>query len=384
MTSTTSAEFEKVQLIKMYVDDEMRAALNAVLDSKRYIKGEQGAEFEKEFAAFCEAKHALAVSSGTAAVHLCLAALGVKAGDEVIVPSHTFIATASPAVLLGATPVFADIDEETYCIDPVDVERKITPKTKAIVAVHLYGHPADMETLSAISKKRGIPIVEDSCQGHAAEFAGKRAGTLGTIAAFSFFPSKNLTVCGDGGMVVTDDSALAEKVSMLRDAGRKPTEKYRHDLIGWNYRLSEVHASLGRVQLKHVAEFTAKRRKAAERYDALLSDIPRDQLIRPLAPTQAEKLRGAPKPVYHLYVVRPPQRDALAAYLKTKGIETGIHYPLAVHQQPAMRRFVSSDLSLPVTERAAAQVLSLPMHPALTAEEQKRVSEAIHEFFQKL
>jgi dTDP-4-amino-4,6-dideoxygalactose transaminase len=291
-------------------------------------------------------------------------ALGIGAGDEVIIPSHTFIATGSPAKFLGASLVYADIDPEIYTIDPADIERKITSRTRAIIPVHLYGHPCDMDPINELARANNIYVVEDACQAHSATYKGRKTGSLGDIACFSFFPSKNMTVLGDGGMVTTNNSELAQKVRMMRDHGR--TQKYVHEMFGLNCRLSEVHAAIGREQLKHLAEWTERRRAIAVRYDTLL------RYSGVAIPVE----RDWAKHVYYMYVIRVKERDNLASCLKEKGIETGIHYPVPVHRQPYLR----SDIRLPITEQYVDEILSLPMHPQLRDEEVDYVASEVLNF----
>ncbi|MCD4703676.1 MAG: DegT/DnrJ/EryC1/StrS family aminotransferase [Methanosarcinaceae archaeon] len=355
-----------INFSEMYVDDDIRSAVAQVLDSGRFIKGNNLRQFEQEFAEFCNTEYAIGVSSGTSAILLTMMALGIKKDDEVIVPSHTFIASASPAKFLGATPVYVDVDPETYTIDPTQLEDAISANTKAIIAVHLYGHPADMDPIMDIATSHNIPVVEDACQAHAGEYKGKRTGSMGDIGVFSFFPSKNMTVAGDGGMVVTSNEELAEKISMLRDHGRK--EKYVSDMLGLNLRLSEIPAAVGREQLKHLPEWTDRRRAVAAEYDRLLADV----VDTPTAAAWA-------KHVYHLYVIQTDDRDGLAQYLKDNGISTGIHYPVPVHKQPCME---AGDVELPVTDTLVDRILSLPMHPQMTDEQVQYVAEKIQEWVQ--
>jgi dTDP-4-amino-4,6-dideoxygalactose transaminase len=348
----------------MYVDDQIQKVVFNVLNSGRYINGQNLKSFEEEFADLRSTKYAVGVSSGTSAILLSLMALGIGKGDEVIVPSLTFIATATPAKFLGATLVYADINPETYTIDPAEVQRKITPRTKAIIPVHLYGHPCDMDPINKLAKAHNIYVIEDACQAHGATYKGKKTGSLGDIACFSFFPSKNMTVLGDGGMMTTNDSELAQKVRMMRDHGR--TQKYIHEILGLNCRLSEVHAAIGREQLKHLIEWDDRRRAIAARYDVLLRD---SGVVIPVE-------REWAKHVYHMYVIRVEQRDKLASYLKEKGIETGIHYPVPVHRQPCLM----SDVRLPITEKYVDEVLSLPMHPQLSDEQVDYVASEVRNF----
>jgi len=355
-----------IPLSKMYVDDRIHKVVADVLNSGRYINGQNLKAFEQEFAGLCTTKYGVGVSSGTSAILLSLMALGIGEGDEVIVPSHTFIATASPAKFLGASLVYADIDPQTYTIDPGEVKKKITPRTRAIIPVHLYGHPCDMDAINELARAHNISVLEDACQAHGATYKGRKTGSLGDIACFSFFPSKNMTVLGDGGMITTNNGELAQKVEMLRDHGR--TQKYVHDMLGLNCRLSEVHSAIGREQLKHLADWTERRRAIAAKYNALLCDSG--------VTVPVEREWG--KHVYYMYVIRAKQRDKLASYLDGKGIETGIHYPVPVHRQPCLK----SDVHLPVTEKYVDEILSLPMHPQLTDEQVHYVASEVRNFME--
>ncbi len=355
-----------VALSKMYMDDQIQKVVLNVLNSGRYINGQNIKSFEEGFADLCSTKYAVGVNSGTSAILLSLMALGIGEGDEVIVPSHTFIATASPAKFLGATLVYADIDPETYTIAPAEVQGRITRKTKAIIPVHLYGHPCDMDPINELASANNVYVIEDACQAHDATYKGRKTGSLSNIACFSFFPSKNMTVLGDGGMITTNDSELAQKVGMMRDHGR--TQKYVHEMFGLNCRLSEIHAAIGREQLKHLAEWTERRRAVAARYDVLF----RDSAV--IIPVEREWARH----VYYMYVIRVKQRDNLASYLKSKGIETGIHYPVPVHRQP----YLMSDVHLPITEKYVDEILSLPMHPQLSDEQVDYVASEVRNFME--
>ena len=356
----------RISLSKMYVDERIRQAVVEVLDSGQYIKGQKLETFEQNFAAFCHTRYAIGVSSGTSAILLSLMALGIGAGDEVIVPSHTFIATASPSVFLGAKPVYADIDPETYTIDPAEVRSKITPRTKVIIPVHLYGHTCDMDAVNGLAREHGLYVIEDACQAHGATYRGRRAGSLADVACFSFYPAKNMTVLGDGGMATTNDEELALRIRMMADHGR--TEKYVHELLGLNFRMSEVHAAVGIEQLKHVDEWNDRRREIAAQYNRLLRGL---EVVTP----NEKEWAGH---VYYMYVIRLKQRDKLALYLKGKGIQTGIHYPVPLHRQPCVR----SDISLPVTEKYVDEILSLPMHPQLTDAEVEYVASCVREFME--
>ncbi len=357
----------KYNLVEMYVDDEIRQKAIEVLDSKRYIKGPESKAFQEEFARYLGVEGAVTTSSGTTALHLIYYALGIGRGDEIIVPSHTFIATASPAMHLGARPVFADIDERTYCIDPEDVERKITERTKAIVAVHLYGHPADMKRLREIADEHGIYLIEDACQAHGVIYEGKKVGNFGDVTAFSFFPSKVMTVAGDGGMVVSNDEELIEKIGMLRDQGR--TTKYEHTALGFNFRMSELLAGIGRIQLKHLDEWVDRRNEIAGIYNAMLSDY----VIVP----EIEIPDG--RHAFYVYTIRVKDRDGLQEHLKKNDIATGIYYPIPVHLQPVVKEYVKPE-HLPITERIVDEIISLPMHPQLSDEDVEHISEKVIEF----
>jgi dTDP-4-amino-4,6-dideoxygalactose transaminase len=294
--------------------------------------------------------------------------MGIKGGDEVIMPAFTFIATACTAVDFGAKPVFADIDPVTYTMDIEDVKKKITDKTKAIVPVHLYGHPVDMDPLMELAQEKGIYVIEDACQAHAGEYKGKRLGSIGDAGCFSFYPSKNMTVAGDGGMAVSKWPEIAEKVRMIRDQGRKT--KYEHEIFGFNFRMSEIHAGIGKHHLEHLEDWTEARRKFAARYTELLADV--DGIIKP---TEADWA----KHVYHLYVIRVKERAKLSEFLGKHEISTVMHYPVPVHRQPAITNLFG-ETSLPKTEECSKEVLSLPMHPFLDDEKQIFVADKVKEF----
>jgi dTDP-4-amino-4,6-dideoxygalactose transaminase len=321
--------------------------------------------FEEAFAAWCQARFAVGISSGTAAIELTLRALGVGPGDEVITTPFTFIATGEAISATGATPVFADIDPATYNLDPAAVEAALTARTRALLPVHLYGQPADMAALAAIAQRRGLALLEDAAQAHGAEIAGRRAGSLGHAACFSFYPGKNLGCYGDGGAVTTDDEALAGRLRKLRDHGR--SSKYVHDELGYGHRLDALQAAILAAKLPHLDAANAARRRLAARYRQLLAGA---DLVLPYVPEGVT-------PAWHLYVVRTARRDALLASLRAEGIEAGIHYPLPLHLQPAYRSLGLGAGSFPVAEAAAQQVLSLPLFPEMTDEQQERVAAAV-------
>jgi len=355
----------KYNLVEMFVDDEIKRKAIEIIESKRYIKGPESEAFQREFADYLGVKGAVTVSSGTTALHLIYYALGIGKGDEIIAPSHTFIATVSPAMHLGARPVFADIKENTYNIDPDDVRKKITDRTKAIVAVHLYGRPAEMKELREIADEHGLYLIEDACQAHGAIYGGKKVGGFGDVAAFSFFPSKVMTVAGDGGMVAGYDEELLAKIGMLRDQGR--TSKYEHTALGFNFRMSELLAGIGRVQLKHLDEWVDRRNEIARIYNEILGD----DVIVPEIPEGRH--------AFYVYTIKVKDRDGLRKYLCDNGIGSGIYYPVPVHLQPIVREFVEP-VELPVTGRIVDEIISLPMHPQLSDEDAEYIANKVLEF----
>lgn len=348
-----------VDLLAQYetIADEVQRAISHVLHTTDFILGRDVALFEEEFAAYCEASYAVGVDSGTAALELALRACDVGPGDEVITVANTFIASAFAITHAGATPVLVDIDPQTSMMDVAAVERAITPRTKAIIPVHLYGHPVDMDPLLAIAARHGLAVIEDACQAHGARYKGRRVGSLGHMAAFSFYPGKNLGAYGDGGAVVTNDSWLAERVRMLRNYGQR--EKYHHVEIGYNRRLDTLQAAVLRVKLRHLDAWNAARRTHAQRYRELLADTP---LALPAEADYAEA-------VYHLYVVRTRNRDELRAALHEQGVASGIHYPVPVHLQEAYQSLGYTQGCFPVTEQHAREIVSLPMYAELTQED---------------
>ncbi|HXG41167.1 MAG TPA: DegT/DnrJ/EryC1/StrS family aminotransferase [Dehalococcoidia bacterium] len=351
------------------VAHEVQGRMEAVLSSMRFVLGPNLEELEERFARYCGVGHAIGVGSGTEALHLALKALGIGPGDEVVTVPFTFIATVEAIALCGARPVFVDVDPRTYTMDPALLPAAITPRTRAIVPVHLYGLPADMEGVMAVARRYGLAVVEDACQAHGAEFRGRKAGSLGHLAAFSFYCSKNLGAYGDAGMVVTDDPALAHRVRLLRNHGQ--AERYRHELLGTTSRLDELQAAVLLAKLPHLDEWNGARRARAEDYRRLLAGAP--GLALPHEPAYALH-------VYHLFVVRHPRRDALAQHLAGMGIGTGIHYPLPAHLQPACAHLGYRAGDFPVSEGLAREVLSLPMFPHLTTEEVEYVATAIGEW----
>ncbi len=344
---------------------DIDAAIARVIANTSFIMGPEVRAFEEAFAVFCQARYAVGISSGTAAIELTLRALGVGPGDQVITTPFTFIATAEAISAVGATPVFADIDPATYNLDPAAVEAAITPRTRALLPVHLYGQPADMAALAAIAQRHNLYLIEDAAQAHGAEVHGQRVGSLGHAACFSFYPGKNLGAYGDGGAVTTDDEALAGRLRKLRDHGR--SSKYVHDELGYGHRLDALQAAILAAKLPHLDAANAARRRLAARYRELLAGA---DLVLPHVPDGVT-------PAWHLFVVRSPRRDALLASLRAQGIEAGIHYPLPLHMQPAYRWLGLASGCFPAAETAAQQVLSLPLFPEMTDEQQDRVAAAV-------
>lgn len=343
---------------------EIDAAVRRVLASGRYILGPEGAALEAEIAAFVGAPHAVGVNSGTDALHFALRAAGIGSGDEVIMPAFTFVATAEAASYTGARPVFADIDPATFCLDPRSVERRLTPRTRAIVAVHLFGQTAPMAELSALARERKLVLVEDCAQALGADEAGVRAGAWGEFGCFSFYPTKNLAAAGDAGMITARDVRRAERLRMLRHHGSR--RSYWHETLGWNSRLDEVQAAMLRAKLAHLADFNARRAAVAKRYGELLAGT---RLVLPAA-------HGRGRHVWHQYTVRHPRRDALRAALAQAGIASMIYYPVPLHRQPLYAPD-NEGVRLPATEEAAATVLSLPIYPQLAEADQRRVCEVL-------
>jgi dTDP-4-amino-4,6-dideoxygalactose transaminase len=348
---------------------DLDAAWHRVMESGWYVMGRELEAFEAEFAAFTGTTQAIGVANGLDALHLVLRAAGVGPGDEVIVPSHTFIATWLAVSQAGAVPVPVETDPATYTLDPVRIAAAISPRTKAIMPVHLYGLPADMEAINAVARQHGLKVVEDAAQSQGALCRGRPCGSLGDAAGTSFYPGKNLGCLGDGGAVTTSDPAIAKKVRMLRNYGS--VVKYQHEEAGFNSRLDELQAALLRVKLARLAEWNARRRKIAAIYLQGLAGIP--ELVLPVVPDWAE-------PVWHLFVVRHPRRDALQKHLASRGIGTLIHYPVPPHLSGAYAGLGFEKGSLPIAETTAATVLSLPIGPHLVGDEAERVIGAVREF----
>jgi dTDP-4-amino-4,6-dideoxygalactose transaminase len=350
--------------------DDILGRIEEILDGMRLFLGPNVQALEKEFASFCEVEHAVGVSDGTTAIQLALMACEVGPGDEVITTSHTFIATAEAIALTGAKPVFVDIDPQTYTMDVSQIEARITPQTRAIIPVHLYGQPVDMDPIAEIAGRHGLFVIEDACQAHGARYKGRRTGGLGHLAGYSFYFSKNLGAYGEGGMVTTNDNELVQELRMLRDHGSP--ERYHHELVGLNGRLDEIQAAVLRAKLPHLDDWNALRRANAAHYAELLAGI--DEVVVPAVAPYAEH-------VFHLYVVRVSQRDALLAHLRERGVGVGIHYPVPCHLQQAFHGLGYKVGAMPVTERIAGEILSLPMFAELTAEQRVYVADAIREFY---
>lgn len=358
---TSAPPLERVQAVRVELGSEEQAAVQDVLASGRVVQGEQVSAFEAEFGALVNGRPCVAVNSGTSALHLGLIAAGIGPGDEVIVPSFTFAATANAVVRAGATPVFADIEPATFGLDPTAVEEAVTSRTRAIMPVHLYGHPAEMTGLRSIADAHGLLLLEDACQAHAASWQGVPAGALGDLAAFSFYATKNMTT-GEGGMVVCRDEEMARRIRLLRNQGMEA--KYRNEVAGLNNRMTDIAAAIGRVQLRRLPTWNERRRSIAARYDEGLDGV------------TTPPVTGGAHHVYHQYTVRTPDRDRLLAHLDERGIDAAVYYPVPVHRLPAY----ALTLDLPETERASREAISLPVRPGLTDGEVARVIEAVNEF----
>jgi dTDP-4-amino-4,6-dideoxygalactose transaminase len=346
---------------------ELDAALARVLDSGWFILGPEGEAFERELAAALGAQHAVGVANGTEAIQLALEALGVGPGDEVVTSPLSAAFTVLAVQRTGARPVFADLDPRTLNVAPEAVARALTPRTKALLPVHLYGHPADLDPLLELARSRGIPLVEDACQAHGAQYKGRTVGALSGIGALSFYPTKNLGALGDGGAVLVNDATLAARLRRLRNGGQ--SDRYRHELAGINSRLDEVQAAILRVKLRHLAAWTERRRALATLY--------RSELAGALVGLPEEQPYA--RAVFHLFVVRHPSRDALLAALEERGIGTLVHYPIPLHLQPAFASLGGRLGDFPVAERAASEVLSLPLYPELGDAQARSVAAAVRE-----
>ena len=356
-------------------DAEMENAALKALRTENFVSGEDVYKFEEDFAHYCGVKYAVSTNSGTVALQLSLKALGIEGKlSKVVTTPLSFIATANSVLHVNATPLFADINANNYCIDPFEIQNKITHDVKAIMPVHLYGYPSDMNEIIKIAHENSIKVIEDACQAHGAEYYGQKVGSFGDVGCFSFYPSKNMTVCGDGGIVVTNDEETAKTVGKLRDCGRKT--KYEHDIVGYTARLNTVNAAIGRIQLKKLDEWNNKRRKNASLYNSLLQDL--DQLILP--PSESSQI----KPVYHLYVIRTKKRDELKQWLEQNGIHCGIHYPIPIHLQPVYKQlFGLNSGTFPISELVTQTCLSIPLYPDLDEEKITYISNKIREWYNK-
>ncbi len=349
------------------IQPQIDAAIAQVITNTSFIMGPAVRGFEQQFADFCGVAHCIGVSSGTAALTLALRALGIGPGDEVITTAHTFIATAEAICAVGAQPVFVDIDPVTYTLDPERFAAAITPDTRAVIPVHIYGLPADMDRINSIAETHGLAVIEDAAQAHGATWQGRMAGSLAHLGCFSFYPGKNLGAYGDAGAVTTNDPDLAEQIRSLRNHGRR--DKYVHDQVGYGERLDTLQAAILAAKLPYLADWTAARRRLAARYQELLADL--DLIL----PQEAEGANSA----WHLYVVRTSRRDQVLEQLRRRGVEAGVHYPLPLHLQPAFASLGLGAGDLPVTEAVSATCLSLPLFPEMTDAQQDRVAELLHE-----
>ena len=348
---------------------EIEAALAQALDKCTFCLGPDVAAFEEEFAAFCGVKHCVGVNSGTSALHLAMRLLNIGPGDEVITTPYTFVATSWAISYVGAKPVYVDIEDATFNLNPELVEKAVTSRTRAILPVHLYGQPCALDELLAIANKRGLALVEDAAQAHGALYKGRRVGGLGQIGCFSFYPGKNLGAYGEGGALVTNDGAFAARARALREHGS--SVRYYHDEIGYNYRMEGFQGAVLRVKLKHLNRWVEERRRVARRYTELLADTPLK------LPVEAQGVQSA----WHLYVVRHPRRDELKKHLEEHGIGCALHYPLPLHVQKCYAHLGYKAGDFPVAEKAARECLSLPIYPEMTDEQVKRVAEVIRDFF---
>lgn len=350
------------------IKDEIDAAIAEVLESCQFVLGEQVEAFESDFAGYCQVSHALGVNSGTSALHLALLAAGVQPGDEVITVSYTFVASVAAICYTGARPVLVDIDPRSCTMDPARVEAAITPRTKAIMPVHLFGTCAEMDPILEIARRHDLIVIEDAAQAHGAEYKGQRSGSIGDLACFSFYPGKNLGAYGEGGAVVTNNGEYAPVVRRLRDHGQ--SQKYHHDAVGYNYRMEGMQGAVLKVKLRHLDDWNTARRQHAAQYRDLLAD------------TGLRLLEETPyaRSVYHIFPVFTPQRDQLMEHLKAQGIATGIHYPIPVHLQSGYRDLGYKVGDFPHTEQASNEVLSLPMYAELSSEAVAKVCDSIRQF----
>ena len=361
---------KKIHLASPIIDAEMKAAALSALENEMMVMGESVIKFEEEFAQYCGTRYAVSTASGTAALSITMQSLNIGHGSEVITTPFSFIATANSIVHAGADPIFADVEDSGINLSPSKTLAKIGPKTRAIIPVHLYGHPSRIDEFHDIAVEKGLSLIEDACQAHGAEFRGRRVGSIGDAGCFSFYPAKNMTVGGDGGMITTDNEELADAARSIRDCGRDKNSKYYHGRIGFTSRLNTVNAAIGRVQLKRLEAWTQARRWLSERYRKELENV-RDVILPPLE-------RNNEKSVYHLFVIRTKLRDQVKKRLSDNGIETGIHYPRPIHLQAPYRQLYGfKEGAFPLSESLSNEVLSLPIFPTLKEEEVVRVCETL-------
>jgi dTDP-4-amino-4,6-dideoxygalactose transaminase len=353
------------------IREEVRRAVDEVLDGGRYILGPEVKKLEEEVAAFSQAKYGIGVGNGTDALVLTLDALGIGPGDEVITSPFTFFASAECISRVGATPVFADVDPKTYNLDPAKVREKITDRTKAIIPVHIFGQPADMDEIMEIAREHDLYVIEDACQAIGSEYKGRRVGSFGHAACYSFFPTKNLGGYGDGGMIVTNDESLDRQLRSLRVHGKSEKSKYYNNAIGYNSRLDELQAAILRVKLRYLNEWNEARRQKAALYDELLKDTP---VVTPFAAEDR-------KHIYHLYIIQAENRDGLIQYLKEKGIATGVYYPVPLHHQEVYKDLEYGKGSLPVAEELCTRTMALPCYPELSDENVRMIADAVKSFY---
>lgn len=363
--SPTKIPFLDLKAQYQTIKPEIDAAIARVLDGSQFILGTEVAGFEQEFAAYCGAAECIALNSGTSALHLALLAAGIGSGDEVITVPFTFIASVAAVLYAGAQPILVDIDRRTFTMNPSAIEAAITPRTKAILPVHLYGQPADMDPILQVARRHGLIVIEDAAQAHGAKYKGRPVGSIADITCFSFYPTKNLGACGEGGAVTTNSPEYARAIRMLRDWGQD--RKYHHVLRGFNYRMEGLQGAILRVKLRHLEQWIQARRAAANKYDSLLANCGVER------PTEMPWARH----VYHAYTLRTEDRDGLQAALQAEGIETAIHYAVPAHLQPAYADLGYSRGTFPQSEKAAQEVLSLPLYPEMTNNQIQKVSEAL-------
>lgn len=363
-----SVPFNDLKLQYAAIKSEILPAIAAVLESAQYVLGKDVAAFEQEYAAFCGVHYGVAVNSGTSALHLALLAAGIGPGDEVITVPCSFVATTAAILYTGAKPVFVDVDPVMYTMDPEKIERAVTSRTKAILPVHLYGNPADMDRIMRIARRHSLVVIEDAAQAHAAEYNGRRCGSIGHLGCFSFYPGKNLGACGEGGLVTTDIPEFARKIRMLRDWGAE--KKYEHVMKGFNYRMEALQGAILRVKLRYLKRWTDARRSHAATYARVLAE----------SPLGLPAENAGSKHVYHVYAVLTHQRSELIQALNSSGIQTGIHYPVPIHLSPAYSDLGYRVGDFPVSEHIASHELSLPIYPELTNTQIEAVGQAMSEF----